>query len=86
MTADPYSFRPPKGAKPMKRSVAEAIGAAAHPGVSETVDDPRAADVIYLICDRLTWAKLQAAAARHSGNQRSGDRRRLLFNNPEREK
>lgn len=86
MTADPYSFRPPKGAKPMKRAVAEAIGAASNPGVKGMLDDPRAADVIYLICDRQTWAKLQAAAARYSGNQRVGDRRRALFMNPEREK
>lgn len=76
---DQYSFRPPRGSHAMRRSVAEAIKAAEQPGVTELVPDVRASDVVYVVCSRSAWTKLLAAAVKHSGCERTGDRRRKLF-------
>lgn len=77
--ADQYSFRPPRGSHAMRRSVAVAIKASEQPGVTELVDDIREGAVVYVVCTRAAWTKLLAAAVKHSGCERKGDRRRLLF-------
>jgi len=80
MSAD--GFKVPKNGHAIRKSVATAINVAWIDGVKAVVQDPHLDDTVYIVCDRSTWNEILVRAAKHSGNERSGDRRSLLFCSP----